>query len=107
MLPDTTKVFEIRVAPQKNSGGFLSVYIKATIQGKEPRGKSCPRTISPDLPVGTPQVATLLRNRLIVNGEAAATIAKPVIKIKIFLCVISIFNVRSEILMRITNNDFS
>lgn len=58
-----TNVDEISVAPQKNDGGLVSVYIKATIQGKSPREKPCPRTMNQDRPFDTPQFSAILTDR--------------------------------------------
>lgn len=86
-----TNVFEISVAPQKNVGGLVSVYINATIHGKAPRVKFCPRTISPDLIFGTPQVSAPLCDRWTLKTEDSVAIAYTAITIKrvliiFFLC---------------------
>lgn len=82
------KVFEISVAPQKNFGGFVSVCINATIQGKEPRVKFFPPTISPDSIFGTPQASAFLLGLLNLKAEDSKAIAHTAITIKIFLIIV-------------------
>lgn len=85
--PDKTAVGEIKVPPQKNDGGFVCVSINATIQGKSPRVKLCPLTISPVRRLGIPQLLTLLRDRLNWLVLAIEPIASTQIRIKKFRCI--------------------
>lgn len=70
------------VPPQKNSGGFFFISIKATIQGKSPRRNLCPLTMSPEPRLDTPQDWTFARLGSQDSAVAwtTATIAKTQIR---------------------------
>lgn len=80
-IPDTTKVDEISVPAQKYVGGYTFEYIKATIHGKSPLVKLLPLTMRPELILGTPQAAVLLRDRLELT---IAMIAQTKMRTKMF-----------------------
>lgn len=87
-----TKVLEISVPAQKNSGGenrdLEVVFINATVQGNEPRLNSCPRIINPNLTFETPQVSLLLRDPLIKADDTTA-IAKMTTAVKKYFVIAS------------------
>lgn len=89
-----TKVSEINVPAQKNFGGLVPVCINATVQGKEPRLKSCPLTIIPELIEGRPQVSTLLRNLLTVKAGDSDNSAQMTVMQKQNLFMVSPFNAK-------------
>lgn len=101
IVPEITKVFEMSVPPQKNLGGLVPVCINATIHGKVPRGKSCPRTISPDWLFWTPHVSTLLGDRSTKVSEDFAKIVLKAITMRIFLIIAFVVDVK-----RLSNNLF-
>lgn len=100
MLPETTKVFETRVPPQKNLAGLKPVCNKATIHGKPPRGNSCPRTINPDLLFEIPQMSASLRDLLFTMTEDSDITAHKAITTQIFFLNIFCFEANSRLIKK-------
>lgn len=88
--PVTTKDEVKIVAAQKNVGGCVSVYVKATIHGKSPLEKFPPPNMRPELIFGIPQVSVFLF--AIVFAEIQ--IAKKLIRTKMLSIVDFIIEVK-------------